>query len=318
MPRRGLRGGHAQTIGAAFLPRGLQPQPAVERLFTVDHGIQVLCHCHWQAERADAPCVLLVHGLEGSSRSQYVLGTTDKALRAGFSVVRMNIRNCGGTERLGPTLYHSGLSADVAAVVTELIAVDRLQCIFVAGFSMGGNQVLKMAGEFGGHAPPQLKAVAAVCPGVDLSASADALHRAGNRIYELWFLWWLRRSLKRKQQLFPGRFSVHGARWLRSIRDFDDCVTAPHCGFENADDYYARASAAAVLEQIVVPTLVLHADDDPFVRLTPSTRERLRRNPQVQFVEAEHGGHCGFLAEANGYDGRWAEREIVRFFQAHC
>ena len=315
VPRRGMGGGHRQTICAAFLPRAIELPQAEERLFTVDHGVQVLAHCHWQAKRA--PCLLLVHGLEGSSRSQYVMGTAQKALAAGFSVVRMNIRNCGGTERLGPTLYHSGLSGDVAAIVKELIAADGVASLGVAGFSMGGNQVLKMAGEFGSEAPKELKAVAAVCPGVDLSASADALHLRGNRIYEIWFLWWLRQSLKRKQQLFPDRYAVHGYRWLRSIREFDDRITAPHCGFQGAEDYYTRASAAPVLEKIAVPTLVLHAEDDPFVRLTPPTRERLRRNPQVKLVETASGGHCGFLAEANGYDGRWAERELVRFFRIH-
>lgn len=317
VPRRGLGGGHRQTICAALLPRGIELPPAEERLFTVDHGVQVLAHCHWQAERATSPCLLLVHGLEGSSHSQYVLGTAQKALAAGYSVVRMNIRNCGGTERLGPTLYHSGLSGDVAAVVKELIATG-IASVCVAGFSMGGNQVLKMAGEFGAEAPPQLKAVAAVCPGVDLAASADALHLRGNRIYEIWFLWWLRQSLKRKQRLFPDRYAVHGYRWLRSIRAFDDCITAPHCGFQGADDYYTRASAAPVLEKIAVPTLVIHADDDPFVRLTPETRERLRRNPKVRLVETASGGHCGFLADANGYDGRWAERELVKFFRSQA
>lgn len=317
VPRRGVRGGHAQTICAAFWPRTIELPPAEERLFTVEHGVQVLAHCHWQQERAAAPCVLIVHGLEGSSRSQYVLGTGEKAWREGFSVARMNVRNCGGTERLGPTLYHSGLSADVATVARELMERDGVRSLCVVGFSMGGNQVLKMAGEYGSEAPPGLKAIAAVCPGVDLAASADALHLPGNRIYELWFLWWLRQSLKRKQRLFPDRYQVHGYRWLRSIREFDDCITAPHSGFSGADDYYARASAGPVLEKIALPTLVIHAQNDPFVRLTQETRARLRSNPNVTFVETESGGHCGFLGEANGYDGRWAEREIARFFSLH-
>ena len=311
-----MRGGHAQTICAAFLPRDVALPAEEERLFAVDDGVQVLCRCHWQSGRADAPALLIVHGLEGSANSQYVRGTAAKAWEAGFSVVRMNVRNCGGTERLGPTLYHSGLSGDVATVVKQLIASEKLRRVCVAGFSMGGNQVLKMAGEFGGEAPPQLKAVAAVCPGVDLAASADALHLPGNRIYEYWFLWWLRLSLRRKQRLFPQRYALRGYRWLRSIRDFDDVITAPHCGFTGADDYYARASAGPVLERIAVPTLVLHAKDDPFVRLTGTTRARMLANPNITLVETAGGGHCGFLADANGYDGRWAEREIVRFFRA--
>jgi predicted alpha/beta-fold hydrolase len=104
-------------------------------------------------------------------------------------------------------------------------------------------------------------------------------------------------------------------RYWRSIRDFDDCVTAPHCGFRDAADYYARASAGPLLGAIGVPTLVIHAQDDPFVRITPATRARIAANPNIRFVETAHGGHCGFLEEANGYDGRWAERQIVEFFR---
>lgn len=315
-PRRGLTSGHAQTIAAAFLPRELTLPPQEERLITVEPGAQVLCHCHWQPQREQRPALVLVHGLEGSSSSQYVRGTTIKAWKAGFSVVRMNIRNCGRTEHLCATLYHSGLSGDVAAVVRELIASDRPRKIFVAGFSMGGNQVLKMTGELGREAPPELAAVAAVCPGVDLSASADALHLPSNRVYEYWFLWWLRQSLKRKQRAFPDRFAIRGYRWLRSMRDFDDVITAANFGFSGAEDYYTRASASPVLERIAVPTLVLHAKDDPFIRFTEETRRRLQANPQITLVEPEHGGHCAFLAEPDGYDGRWAERELVNFFLA--
>src|SRR5581483_9510807 len=150
--------------------------------------------------------VVIVHGLEGSSESAYVIGTANKAWDAGMNVVRMNIRNCGGTERLCPTLYHSGLSADVGEVARTVIATEHLESIALVGFSMGGNQVLKLAGEWGADAPPQLRAVAAVSPGVDLGASADAIHRWTNRIYEWNFLWNLKRSVRRKALAFPGKF----------------------------------------------------------------------------------------------------------------
>jgi predicted alpha/beta-fold hydrolase len=142
----------------------------------VEEGVQVLCHCHWHSDRRRTLSVLIVHGLEGSSESHYVLGTAQKALAAGMNVVRMNIRNCGGTERLGPTLYHSGLSTDVGAVARALISQESLPRLALVGFSMGGNLVLKLAGEWGREAPEQLQAVAAVSPAIDLAASADALH----------------------------------------------------------------------------------------------------------------------------------------------
>jgi uncharacterized protein len=314
-PRRGLRGGHAQTFASVLLRRRFALPPAEERLFQVEEGVQVLCRCHWQEQRREAPTVVLVHGLEGSIESQYILGTTHKALAAGMNVVRMNMRNCGGTEHLSATLYHSGLSADVGSVVRALLAQEKLPRVGVAGFSMGGNLVMKLAGEWGADAPPQVRSFAAVSPAMDLAASADLLHRPQNRLYEWYFLFGLKRRLRGKDRLFPGRFDLKGLRRLRSIRDFDDQITARYGGFAGADDYYERASARHGIARIARPTLVIHAEDDPFILLLPETRERLRANPQVRLLLTAGGGHCAFLAPPNGYDGRWAERQLVHFFQ---
>ena len=314
VPRRGLRGGHVQTLAGHFLPRqNLLPEPE-PRLFTVEEGVQVRCDCHWQPERAAAMTAVIVHGLEGSSESTYVIGTGNKAWAAGMNVVRMNVRNCGGTEHLAPTLYHSGLSCDLGAVVNELIAKDGLARVGVAGFSMGGNLVLKLAGEWGSAAPREVKAFAAVCPGMDLAVSARELHRPWNRIYEWRFLLSLWRSVRRKARLFPAIFRRPPWRAWRSLREFDNEVTARYCGFASAEDYYLRASASPLVARIAVPTLVIHANDDPFVKILPETRAELQANPCLQLVVTEHGGHCAFVGEANGYDGRWAERRIVEFF----
>src|SRR6185312_1427676 len=128
-PRRLFRGGHAQTIAGNFLPRTNLLPPPEERLFEVEPGVQVLCHCHWQAERTSAMTVIVIHGLEGSVESRYMIGTGSKAWGAGMNVVRMNMRNCGNTEHLGPSLYNSSMSADVGAVVTALIEDERLAAI---------------------------------------------------------------------------------------------------------------------------------------------------------------------------------------------
>jgi predicted alpha/beta-fold hydrolase len=313
VPRRGLRGAHRQTLAGHFLPRrNLLPEPE-RRLFAVEEGVQVRCDCHWQADRRSSAAVVIVHGLEGSSESGYVIGTGNKAWSAGMSVVRMNVRNCGGTERLAPTLYHSGLSSDVGAVVKELIANDGLERIGVAGFSMGGNLVLKLAGEWGAAAPRDVKAVATVCPAVDLAAGAAALHRWSNRIYEWRFLISLWRSIGKKTRLFPEIFRQPRWRALRSLRDFDDEVTARYCGFAGAEDYYARASASPLLARIALPTLVIHAQDDPFIQLLPETRAALAANPQVRLLETAYGGHCAFVGEDDEDDGRWAERRLVAF-----
>ncbi|HET7840564.1 MAG TPA: alpha/beta fold hydrolase [Terriglobia bacterium] len=312
-PRRGLRGGHLQTLIGAFLPpQNALPAPEL-RCFCVDAEAEVLTLCHWQPDRRRCLTLLIVHGLEGSANSSYVLGTASKAWQAGMNVVRYNVRNCGGTEHLCRTLYHSGLSADVGEVVRALIRDDRLGRIALAGFSMGGNQVLKLAGEWGSSAPPQLEAVAAVSPGIDLAACADAIHRWKNRIYEWNFLWNLRRTLRRKALCFPGKVQVGGWGDFRSIRDFDNRVTAPAWGFADANDYYTRASASAFLPRIAVPTLMIQAADDPFVSLTGETRARIAGNPNIRLIETEHGGHCAFLAAPDRDDGRWAERQVVNF-----
>jgi uncharacterized protein len=314
MPRRWLRGGHAQTLAGNFLPRTNRLAPPEERLFSLEDGAQVRCHCHWQGQRESATTLVIVHGLEGSSASQYVIGTANKAFAAGMNVVRMNMRNCGGTEKLCQTLYHSGMSADVGAVAKALIPEDRLSRIALAGFSMGGNLVLKLAGEWGrdNTAPRQLIAVAGISPAMDLAASAEALHWPQNRVYEWKFLWGLQRRMTRKAALFPDRFAKPPRFW-RSLRDFDEHVTAPYSGFTGADDYYARASSAQVVGHIRVPALVIHSSDDPFIKLTAETRAKLLANPHITYFETSHGGHCAFLADPNGYDGRWAERQIVEF-----
>ena len=337
-PRRWLRGGHVQTLASFVIPRRFHLPRSEERFVEVEPGVKVLCHCHWQSDRTRALTIIIVHGLEGSSDSQYMLGITEKALAAGMNVIRFNQRNCGGTDNLAPVLYHSGLSTDVAAVAREVIAHDGVSHLALVGFSMGGNIVLKLAGEWGSEAPPQLRAVAVCCPAIDLATSADALHEPSNRIYEQYFLRALRRRMLQKARLFPGHFDTSRLRGICSLREFDDKVTAFDCGFQGVDDYYDRASAAHVVERITVPTLILYAANDPFVKITAETRQKLSRNPNITFVETTDGGHCAFIGPAhrsapsigssagqgNGSgrdhdgdydDGYWAEREIVSFLR---
>jgi predicted alpha/beta-fold hydrolase len=323
-PRRFLRNGHLQTIIGNYLRRVDALPAAVPYVVEVAPGTsslppsQVLCHCHFQpAEvRANRPTAVIVHGLEGSSKSQYVVGNANKLWAAGCNVIRMNMRNCGGTERLSPTLYHSGLSGDVEAVMRFFIAQQGFKSIALIGYSMGGNLVLKLAGDLGEAAPLQLKSVIGVSPAIDLGASADALHEPLNRIYEMKFLRSLVARYRRKAELLPKIYDPRRAKGLRSLRDFDERVTAFYAGFEGADDYYNRAAAARVIRCIRVPTLVLHSLDDPFVRLTEESRATLVANSCVTLLETVHGGHCAFLADAHTDledDGYWAESMLLRF-----
>ena len=239
-----------------------------------------------------------------------------KGMAAGMNVVRMNQRNCGGADSLSPTLYHSGRSQDIAAVAQNLIEQDRISRLALAGFSMGGNLVLKLAGEWGQEGPPPFRAVAAVCPAMDLAASADALHLRRNLLYEYYFVWNLRRRLMAQSRLFPGKFDTSRLRGVASLREFDDKITAYYSGFNGAADYYARAAAANVVDRIAVPALILHAANDPFIRILPETRRKVLANPNLKFIETEDGGHCSFIAERDGDDGHWAEQQVVNFLRA--
>jgi predicted alpha/beta-fold hydrolase len=322
-PRKFLRNGHLQTLAGNFLPRkAVLPTPEDE-LIVVDPGHQgtppsrVLCHTHWQPE-AGRDTVLLLHGLEGSSDSQYVRGNAARFYAAGWNVVRMNMRNCGGTEHECPTLYHSGLSGDVLAVLRHYQQTRGAERWSMVGYSMGGNLVLKLAGELAEDAAPLLCAVAGVSPVVDLAPSSDALHEPANRIYEWKFLRGLVQRYAYKCTLFPQIFDPARSRGVRSLREFDDRVMSPYCGFTGAVDYYHRAASARVVDRIAVPTLVLHALDDPFIRMLPETRATLLANPYVHLIETEHGGHCAFLAPATGYDGYWAEKLLFDFLHAQA
>ncbi len=311
-PRWWFRGGHAQTLYGNFQKREDRLPTAEDRLFEVEEEVQILCQCHWQKSRGTAPTLIIVHGLEGSTESGYVIGTGNKAWSAGMNVVRMNMRNCGGTEQLTPTLYNSSMSGDVGGVVRALIDEDGLRSIALAGFSMGGNLVLKLAGEWGRETPAEVDAVTAVSPAIDLGISATALHEWKNRIYEIRFLHGLHARMKRKAAMYPERYKSYPLFSIRTLWDFDDQVTAPHGGFDGADDYYHRAASARVIEKIAVPTLIIHSLDDPFIRLSRETRAKILANRHIRYIETENGGHCAFVDEASP-DGRWAERKVVEF-----
>ncbi len=321
-PHPWLRNAHLMTMAGTFWRRKFPRLPGGEaRLFEVEPGTQLRGDCHWQKNPRERATIVLVHGLEGSSDSGYILGTAEKAFVAGFNVVRLNQRNCGGTEHLTPHLYHSGRSNDVRAVVMELIERDLLPEIFAAGFSMGGNLVLKMAGEFGDAAPEQVRGFAGIAPSFVLAACADALQEPRNFIYQRYFVRKLKRRMRRKAQLFPEQYAErvgNGAmRAIGSVREFDERITAPCSGFAGAEDYYARASAVNVMGAIGRPTLILTAQDDPFVPYATFERAELHGNPNIRLVAPRYGGHCAFIAREGGDERFWCEGRIVEFFREH-
>jgi predicted alpha/beta-fold hydrolase len=296
-----------------YFPR--LPRP-VRRYFDVDHDARVVADCHWQPEPWTRPTLVALHGLNGSSDAHYMRGIAAKAFARGMNVVRLNQRNCGDTERLSAGLFHSGLTADAAHVVSELIAVDGMTAIAVAGYSLGGNLALKLAAEYGDRPPREMMGVAAVSPIIEIGDCVKALEQRGNALYQWNFVKDLKRRMRRKDRFWPGRFDLSRLNAIRTVREFDEAYTAPYFGFAGADDYYHRASAMRIIERIRVPALVITAEDDPFVPSQPFRDPKVTGNPCIRLTICEHGGHCGFVGPSSaGDDGYWAENEIVEFVE---
>jgi predicted alpha/beta-fold hydrolase len=294
------------------------PAPSV-RYFDIEPDARVLAHCHWQPQPAEHPTIIALHGLNGSSDAHYMRGIAAKAFARGMNVIRLNQRNCGHTEHLSAGLFHSGLTADVRHVIAELSSVDGLGAIAVAGYSLGGNLALKLAGDYGDAPPPALIAVAAVSPILEISLCVHALERRSNWIYQWNFVRDLKARMRRKDVHWPGRFDLSKLRRIRTVRDFDDAYTAPYFGFDGAEDYYHKASAMRVIDRISVPALVISAEDDPFVPAQPFRDPRLSANPAITLRLSRHGGHCGFVGEPSANDdGYWAEQQIIAFAAAHA
>jgi predicted alpha/beta-fold hydrolase len=313
-PRRRLVNGHWMTIWCWAARRRIALPDPEARLFQVTADTQVLAHCYWQRERASHPTLLALHGLEGSSSAHYMRGLAAKALGAGFNAVLLNQRNCGDTEHLGPGLYHSGLIDDAAFVIRELAAVDAIDRVVAAGYSLGGNLALRLAGT---HMPadlPSLKAVCAVSPVLELEACVRALERRSNFLYQWNFVRHLKARMRRKERSVPGRFDLSRLDRIRTVREFDAAYTAPSFGFASAEDYYHRAAALRVIDRIQVPALIITAEDDPFVPVAPFSSPAIAGNPHITLVVTKHGGHCGFLGDQGADDdGYWAEARIMDF-----
>lgn len=313
-----LRNPHLMTLIPRYWPRPgwKQSLPSRERLFTTQPGTQLLGICHWQTAPLTAPTVLLVHGLEGSADSHYMRGMATKAFRAGLNVIRMNQRTCGGTDHLTPTLYNSGLSHDYRAILRELRERDGLSRIWLIGYSMGGNLVLKAAGELQ-RSDPALAGVVAVSPNIDPTRCVAALEEPRNWLYHAHFLSSLKARMQRKARLFPGQWNLSPMRSLKTITQFDETYTAPDGGYRNASDYYHRAGARHVLSEIAVPTLIITAQDDPFIPASMFETPEVRHNPHITLTMLGSGGHCGFFQKRRlGEDRFWAENRMIEWLSA--
>jgi predicted alpha/beta-fold hydrolase len=250
--------------------------------------VQIVVYSHRPPGKAVGEIVML-HGLEGSAEAAYMQGLALAALEAGFAAHRVNMRSCGGTESLSPTLYHAGLTSDLLAVLRALRDEGRAPA-FLVGFSLGGNVVLKLAGERGDAAMPLFRAVCAVSTPLDLDACATRIAEPDNRIYHRRFV-----ARMKERLCATGRYRQEQLAGVNSVRAIDDRFTAPSFGFGNAENYYRTQSALGFLEGIRVPTLLIQAKDDTFIPFRVFESEAVRANPRVELLVTEYGGHLGFI-----------------------
>jgi uncharacterized protein len=313
-----LRNGHRMTLFGWGNPRYFHrlPQPTL-RYFDVAGDARVLALCHWQPRKWEHPTLLVLHGLNASADAHYIKGIATKAFDSGMNVIRLNQRNCGGTEHLSAGLFHSGLTHDARHVIDEITTVDGIEGVAVAGYSLGGNLALKLAGEYADDPPAALLGVAAVSPILEIGECVRALERPSNWIYEWNFVRDLKSRMKRKEKARPGQFDLSRLGSIKTVRQFDEVYTAPHFGFLSAEDYYHRASAARVIDRVRVPALIITSADDPFVPPDAFRDPKVTGNPHILLHLCAHGGHCGFVGpQAGDDDGYWAETQIVAFVRA--
>jgi predicted alpha/beta-fold hydrolase len=305
------------TLMPRWWPRGKIPlgMPTEHRTFQVTQETKLLTKCHWQPPPRNTPTVLLIHGLEGCTESHYMVGLAYKIWAKGWNCIRINQRNCGGSEHLTPTLYHNGLSCDYSQIIQEITERDGCQNIWVIGYSMGGNLTLKLAGEMG-DALPSLQGVAAVSPNIHPASCVRALQRPTNWIYHHHFLRSLKTKLKRKNQLYPGKWDLSQLPAIRTMWEFDDVYTAPDGGYRNANDYYAKSAAENTFGAISIPTLIITAQDDPFIPYEIFQHSSLHHNSLIELLAPFHGGHCGFFQRhQTAEDPFWAENRIIAWIQ---
>ena len=303
------------TIAPRFLPRPglLHHVPMEVRTFQVAGNSRILTKCHWQPFPQGRPTLLMVHGLEGCTESHYMMGIAHKGWQAGINVVRINQRNCGGTEHLTPTLYNGGLTGDLRAVVMELADRDGLKEIWLAGYSMGGNLMLTLAGQLGAELSI-VQGVIAVCPNIHPAACVEALQQQRNWVYHHIFLSGLKARVQRKARMFPGKFDLSKLSKIKTLWEFDDTYTAPDDGYKDAADYYEKSGARHVLGNIRVPCLIITAQDDPVVPYDTFKIDAMDVNPLIKFLAPQYGGHCGFLQEPQPKeDVYWAENRMIEF-----
>ncbi len=269
----------------------------------------------WLKKPGAKSCLIITHGLEGSSRSPYVMGLARAMAQQGLDIAAWNFRGCGGTTNRTSLMYHSGATYDLHTIVSFVDSLSQYQNIYIAGFSLGGNMVLKYLGEQVFPIPPTVSRAIAFSVPCDLAACSEALARPSNALYMKRFLKLLRAKIRAKMEALPGTISDEGYESLKNFRDFDDRYTAPIHGFRDANDYWQRNHCKQFLPDIRIPTLLINAGDDPFLSASAYPTAEALASQHFYFEQPKYGGHCGFVA-FNRQSVYWSEQRAAEFLLA--
>jgi predicted alpha/beta-fold hydrolase len=309
-----LLGPHAQTVFGVYfrrLPR--IPPMRLERWSTPDDD---LLRVHLHEPNPTAPWVLLLHGLEGSVRSHYMMGMIAGAAQRDWNVAAVEFRSCGGEMNRARRLYHSGETTDLDFVVRRLIEERGAARIFVSGVSLGGNVTIKWLGELGEAAPSEIAAAAVMSPPFDLTASGPHLDRAAGGLYARRFLRTLLPKAEAKERQYPGSLDLEALRRARTFEEFDTLATARLHGFRDAWEYWARVGCGQFLQGVRRPTLLVASADDPFNPGHTLPRKTADHSPWLYPRFTRRGGHAGFVEGGVPWRTRhWAEEQTLRFFE---
>lgn len=312
------RGAHAQTLFGALFRAKPRINLDRKRLELPDGDFLDLdfLRASPQNGRRDVPLVIILHGLEGSSRAPYVQALLGSIYAAGWDSVAINMRTCSGVPNRLKQTYHSGKTEDLEWVVNDFIEKEKCGKIYLVGYSIGGNILLKWLGERGGAIPRGVQKAVAISVPYDLTVSVQLMDRGFNRrIYTHALLASLKAKIRMKEKQFPAAIRYDLAKRSATFKEFDGRVTAPLNGFRDEVDYWIKTSCKHFLESIAVPTLLIHAEDDPFFpgKLLPA--DVIRRSKYLKSLIVPHGGHLGFVAGRWPWKQElWIERKIMDFF----
>ena len=299
---------HVQTIFPALFHRGPQPGYFRERFYLADDDFIDL---DW-VRQGNRRVMVLVHGLEGSSSQNYMRTMAQSFKKDKWDVVALNLRGCSGELNHAPRLYHAGDTGDLGEVLRSLMQSGDYDYAGLVGFSLGGNIVLKLAGEWKKDAIPFIIGAAALSVPCDLASSANQISSQGNQFYLRYFLRSLKKKVVKKARQFPGLLNLDGLDKINSFHSFDNRYTAQLHGFKDAMEYWTTCSSQQFLPYIEVPTLIINASDDPFLTDTCYPYQEAKQNPWVNLRVPSTGGHMGFW----NWSGSWLPGQVRTFFSS--